>query len=130
KNEVENPAKESEMNNSGEAIHANSTNKLNTVSSPLNTVSSSFSTEDQARPNKQRSNHERWLEQDKEITADPIHPLIPDLEDTSNPQDAGIFGSAYDDQYVGAEADINNLETTIDVSPIPTTIIDKDHPKN
>ncbi|GJZ59923.1 hypothetical protein Tco_0615739, partial [Tanacetum coccineum] len=38
-------------------------------------------------------------------------------------------GNAYDDEDVGAEADLNNLETTLNVSPIPTTRIDKDHPK-
>ncbi|GJT19269.1 putative ribonuclease H-like domain-containing protein [Tanacetum coccineum] len=43
--------------------------------------------------------------------------------------DTGIFDSAYDDEDVGAEADLNNLETTINVSPIPTTRIHKDHPK-
>ncbi|GJX61437.1 hypothetical protein Tco_0294337 [Tanacetum coccineum] len=32
-----------------------------------------------------------------------------------------------DDEYVGAEADINNLDTRIPVSPIPTTRIHKDH---
>ncbi|GJR73636.1 ribonuclease H-like domain-containing protein [Tanacetum coccineum] len=37
--------------------------------------------------------------------------------------------SAYDDDNVGAEADLNNLETTMNVSPIPTTRIHKDHPK-
>ncbi|GJW11645.1 putative ribonuclease H-like domain-containing protein [Tanacetum coccineum] len=30
----------------------------------------------------------------------------------------------------GAEADLNNLETTMNVSPIPTTRLDKDHPKD
>ncbi|GKF23203.1 hypothetical protein Tco_0075525 [Tanacetum coccineum] len=44
--------------------------------------------------------------------------------------DTGIFGNAYDDEDVGAEADLNNLETTMNVSPIPTTRIDKDHPKD
>ncbi|GKA39883.1 putative ribonuclease H-like domain-containing protein [Tanacetum coccineum] len=73
KSVVESLAKESEMNNSGEDIHADRTNRLNT-----------------------------------------------------NP---GIFISAYDDEDVGAEADMNNLESTLDVSPIPTTRIDKDHPK-
>nr|GEX60483.1 putative ribonuclease H-like domain-containing protein [Tanacetum cinerariifolium] len=34
-------------------------------------------------------------------------------------------GATYD---VGAEADFNNLETSITVSPIPTTRIHKDHP--
>ncbi|GKA90472.1 putative ribonuclease H-like domain-containing protein [Tanacetum coccineum] len=44
--------------------------------------------------------------------------------------DTGIFCNAYDDEDVGAEADLNNLETTMNVSPIPTTRIDKDHPKD
>ncbi|GKB55276.1 putative ribonuclease H-like domain-containing protein [Tanacetum coccineum] len=34
-----------------------------------------------------------------------------------------------DDEDVGAEADMNNLDAFIPVSPIPTTRIDKDHPK-
>ncbi|GKD82420.1 putative ribonuclease H-like domain-containing protein, partial [Tanacetum coccineum] len=33
-----------------------------------------------------------------------------------------------DDEDVGIEADMNNLDTTIQVSPIPTTRIHKDHP--
>ncbi|GKF89351.1 hypothetical protein Tco_0263314, partial [Tanacetum coccineum] len=32
-----------------------------------------------------------------------------------------------DDEDVGVEADMNNLDTTIQVSPIPTTRIHKDH---
>ncbi|GJS31265.1 putative ribonuclease H-like domain-containing protein [Tanacetum coccineum] len=44
--------------------------------------------------------------------------------------DTGIFGNAYDHEDVGTEADLNNLETTMNVSPIPTTRIDKDHPKD
>ncbi|GJX63974.1 putative ribonuclease H-like domain-containing protein [Tanacetum coccineum] len=36
---------------------------------------------------------------------------------------------AYDDEDEGAEADLNNLETTMNVCPIPTTRIHKDHPK-
>ncbi|GJT73454.1 ribonuclease H-like domain-containing protein [Tanacetum coccineum] len=34
------------------------------------------------------------------------------------------------EKNVGAEADLNNLETTMNVIPILTTIIDKDHPKD
>ncbi|GJZ06267.1 putative ribonuclease H-like domain-containing protein [Tanacetum coccineum] len=51
-------------------------------------------------------------------------PLMPDLLDT------GIFSDAYDDEDAGEEADLNNLETTMNVSLIPTTRIHKDHPKN
>ncbi|GJY77021.1 ribonuclease H-like domain-containing protein [Tanacetum coccineum] len=49
----------------------------------------------------------------------PLDPNMPELEDYS------IFE---DDEDVGAEADMNNLDTTIQVSPIPTTRIHKDHP--
>ncbi|GJY23166.1 copia protein [Tanacetum coccineum] len=47
-----------------------------------------------------------------------VDPDMPELEDYS------IFE---DDEDVGAEANMNNLETTIQVSPIPTTRIHKDH---
>nr|GEU47043.1 hypothetical protein [Tanacetum cinerariifolium] len=49
----------------------------------------------------------------------PHDPDMPDLEDInySNDKDA-----------IGAEADLNNLESSIPFSPIPTTKIHKDHP--
>nr|GEZ28287.1 hypothetical protein [Tanacetum cinerariifolium] len=53
----------------------------------------------------------------------PNDPLMPDLED------AKIFDDAYDDRDEGAEADNNNLEIVISFSPIPSTRIHKDHPK-
>ncbi|GJT45026.1 putative ribonuclease H-like domain-containing protein [Tanacetum coccineum] len=52
----------------------------------------------------------------------PDDPNMPALEDYS------IFDLLSDDQDNGAEADMNNLDTTIQVSPIPTTRIHKDHP--
>ncbi|GKD87660.1 hypothetical protein Tco_1358814, partial [Tanacetum coccineum] len=45
-------------------------------------------------------------------------------------ENTGIFDDAYDDREVGAKADLNNLETTMNVSPNPTTRIHKDHPKD
>ncbi|GKA42872.1 ribonuclease H-like domain-containing protein [Tanacetum coccineum] len=55
---------------------------------------------------------------------------MPGLEDDSDlfPNE-GIFSRAYDDEDVGAEADFNNMDNSIDVSPIPTLRIHKDHPK-
>ncbi|GKD44522.1 putative ribonuclease H-like domain-containing protein, partial [Tanacetum coccineum] len=50
--------------------------------------------------------------------------------DTADLLNTGIFSGAYDDEDVGAKADLNNLETTMNVSPIPITIIHKDHPKD
>ncbi|GJX53360.1 retrovirus-related pol polyprotein from transposon TNT 1-94 [Tanacetum coccineum] len=54
----------------------------------------------------------------------PNDPSMTSLEET------GIFDEAYDDEDVGAEVDLNNLETTMNVSLIPTTRIHKDHPKD
>ncbi|GJW93307.1 ribonuclease H-like domain-containing protein [Tanacetum coccineum] len=45
----------------------------------------------------------------------PTDHLIHDLEDTADLLNTGIFSSAYDDKDVGAEADLNNLETTMNV---------------
>ncbi|GJV68898.1 putative ribonuclease H-like domain-containing protein [Tanacetum coccineum] len=118
KNEVKDSAKEGSMNGPGEATNTDSINRLNTISSPVNTVSSSFTTVDPGRAKEQRNEYESLFD-----------PLIPDLEDTADLQDNGIFVSAYDDEYVGAEADLSNLETNMSVSPIPITKIHKDHPK-
>ncbi|GJW88026.1 putative ribonuclease H-like domain-containing protein [Tanacetum coccineum] len=52
----------------------------------------------------------------------PFDPNMLALEDYS------IFDFLRDDEDDGADADINNLDTTIQVSPIPTTRIHKDHP--
>nr|GEW33427.1 retrovirus-related Pol polyprotein from transposon TNT 1-94 [Tanacetum cinerariifolium] len=49
--------------------------------------------------------------------ASPSNAAMPNLEDPS-----------HDADDVGAEADTNNMESIISVSPIPTTIIHKDHP--
>ncbi|GKD20240.1 putative ribonuclease H-like domain-containing protein [Tanacetum coccineum] len=52
----------------------------------------------------------------------PFDPNMSALEDYS------IFDFLRDDEDDGAAADMNNLDTTIQVSPIPTTRIHKDHP--
>nr|GFA33852.1 hypothetical protein [Tanacetum cinerariifolium] len=49
--------------------------------------------------------------------AGPSNAAMPNLEDLS-----------HNTGDVGAEADINNLESIVSVSPIPTTRIHKDHP--
>ncbi|GJZ04150.1 ribonuclease H-like domain-containing protein [Tanacetum coccineum] len=51
-----------------------------------------------------------------------LDPNMPALKDYS------IFDSSNNDEDVGVEADMNNLETTIQVSSISTTRIHKDHP--
>nr|GEV12908.1 ribonuclease H-like domain-containing protein [Tanacetum cinerariifolium] len=56
-------------------------------------------------------------------TTDFNHTNMPTLEAT------GIFNGAFDDRDLGAEADTNNLDSSIIVSHIPTTSVHKDHPK-
>ncbi|GJZ74095.1 putative ribonuclease H-like domain-containing protein [Tanacetum coccineum] len=87
--------------------YANSTNKVFTISPSVSAVGQSFIN----------------------VNDLPTDPLMPDLEDTNDLLNIGIFSGAYDDEDVGAEADLNNLETTMNVSPIPTTRIHKDHLK-
>ncbi|GKF23029.1 hypothetical protein Tco_0075351, partial [Tanacetum coccineum] len=61
----------------------------------------------------------------------PIDPNMPDLENVSDAfSNDGIFNEAYDDENVDAVADFNNMDDIINVSPIPTLRIHKDHPKD
>ncbi|GKA03975.1 putative ribonuclease H-like domain-containing protein, partial [Tanacetum coccineum] len=88
--------------------YANNTNRDSTISLFVSTAGQSFTNTDDL----------------------PTGPFMPDLEDTTNLLNTSIFSGAYDDEDVGAEADLNSLETTLNVSPIPTTIIHKDHTKD
>ncbi|GKG37426.1 hypothetical protein Tco_0447599, partial [Tanacetum coccineum] len=53
---------------------------------------------------------------------------LPFNQNMSALEDYSIFDFSSDDKDVGAEAHMNNLDTTIQVSPISTTRIHKDHP--
>ncbi|GKE34876.1 putative ribonuclease H-like domain-containing protein [Tanacetum coccineum] len=88
--------------------YANNTNRVSTISPSVSAARQSFDNANDL----------------------PTDPLMPDLEDTTNLLNTGIFNGAYDDEDEGAEADINNLETTMNVSPIPTTRIHKDYSKD
>nr|GEW42733.1 uncharacterized mitochondrial protein AtMg00810-like [Tanacetum cinerariifolium] len=111
----------------GEVANTNSTNRLNTVSSPVNAVSSSFTTVDPGRERAQRNVGSIPISAATFPNAClPTDPIMPDLKDTANTR---IFNDAYDNEVELAEADFNNLKLSTIVSPIPTTRIHKDHPK-
>ncbi|GJS47248.1 putative ribonuclease H-like domain-containing protein [Tanacetum coccineum] len=109
----------------------NSTNSINTVSTPISVAGPSFTNDDPSLPinDAEASNafeehlFERFSLFKNAFTLLPVLNVTP-MDDNV------IFNSAYDDEDVGAEANFNNLETTMNVSPIPTTKIDKDHPKD
>ncbi|GJY93764.1 putative ribonuclease H-like domain-containing protein [Tanacetum coccineum] len=89
-------------------VKATSTNTVNTVSPPDSTASV-FSTGRLSYPDQDDSQ-------------------IPALEDIYENLSNGIFTNAsYDDEFV--VVDFTNLETTVNVSPIPITRLDYIHPK-
>ncbi|GJU03507.1 putative ribonuclease H-like domain-containing protein [Tanacetum coccineum] len=104
-NEGESNGQEKEIETSNKKGYANNTNRVSTISQSVSGVGQSF------------------------VNDLSTYPLMPDLEDTTDLLNTGIFSGAYDDEDVGAEADLNNFEITMNVSPIPTTRIHKDHPK-
>nr|GEU84211.1 hypothetical protein [Tanacetum cinerariifolium] len=102
----EDPRKENEYNDQEKEDIVNNTNNVNTVSSTVNIAGIN-------RVNVIDENISIKLQFDLNMPA---------LEDVS------IFDFLKDDEDYGAVAEMNNLDTTIQVSPIPTTRIHKDHP--
>ncbi|GJS73191.1 retrovirus-related pol polyprotein from transposon TNT 1-94 [Tanacetum coccineum] len=95
----EDPRKESECNDQEKEDNVNSTNNVNAAgTNEINAIGGKTSIEL------------------------PFDPNMSALEDDS------IFDFSRDDEDDGAVADMNNLDTTIQVSPNPTTRIHKDHP--
>ncbi|GJT97300.1 ribonuclease H-like domain-containing protein [Tanacetum coccineum] len=93
----EDPKKDSECNDQEKEDNVNSTNNVNVASTnEVNVVGKKTSIEF------------------------PFDPNMPALEDVS------IFDSSIDNEDDGVEADINDLDTTIQVSPNPTIRIHKD----
>ncbi|GJU04565.1 putative ribonuclease H-like domain-containing protein [Tanacetum coccineum] len=89
-------------NNINTASDGNSTNNVNSVSSTVNAVGSEVNVVD------------------PKTSIELLNDLnMPELEDI-------VYSD--DDEDVGAEADINNLDAFMPVSPIPTTRIHKDYP--
>ncbi|GJS05606.1 hypothetical protein Tco_0322114 [Tanacetum coccineum] len=114
-----------------QTVHPNSTNSIDTVSTPVSAAGPSFSNDDPSSPVNAAEASNAFEERLFEIFSSfkNAFTLLP-ISNVTPMDDTRIFGNAYDDEDVGAEADLNNLEATMNVSPIPTTRIDKDHPKD
>nr|GEV45902.1 hypothetical protein [Tanacetum cinerariifolium] len=100
------PRKESECKDQQKEDNVNSTNNVNTISSTINAAG---------------TNELNVVGGNISIEL-PFDPKIPALEDDS------IFDSSSNNEVDSAMADMNNLDTTIQVSLIPTIRIHKDHP--
>nr|GEV73330.1 hypothetical protein [Tanacetum cinerariifolium] len=159
KDEVANDAKKNtEVSRKEHGVQDPKKRRLNTISLPVNTINSYFTTVDLGRERAQRNEFKSMSRQDKDANGNRIFThvsangptyvyldgsipvnavtlpnadlpndlLMPDLEDAT---DTGIFSDAYDDEVEGEEDNFNNLELIKVVSPILTTRIHKDHPK-
>ncbi|GKF66348.1 hypothetical protein Tco_0192865, partial [Tanacetum coccineum] len=102
------PRKDNECNDQEKEDNVNSTNNVNTISSTVNAAGT----------------NEVNAVGGKTSIELPFDPNMPTLEDYS------IIDFLREDEDDGAMADMNNLDTTIQVSPNPTTRINKDHPLN
>ncbi|GKE30156.1 ribonuclease H-like domain-containing protein [Tanacetum coccineum] len=103
KKEGGDPRTESESNDQEKEDNVNSTNNVNTVSSTINAAS---------------TNEVNDVGGKTSIEL-PIDPNMPPLEDI-------VYSD--DDEDVGVDVDMNNLDVFMPVSPIPTTRVHKDHP--
>ncbi|GJV66530.1 retrovirus-related pol polyprotein from transposon TNT 1-94 [Tanacetum coccineum] len=116
------------------ATQAISTNKLSTDRQSVSTDRQSYSHRCNAGESFLSFLEEKYLLIDASTlpNADlPIDLNMPDLEDDSDAfSNDGIFNGVYDDENVGAVADFNNIDDTINVSPIPTLRIHKNHLKD
>ncbi|GKC55475.1 putative ribonuclease H-like domain-containing protein, partial [Tanacetum coccineum] len=107
--------------------HPNNTNSINTVSTPVSTAEPSSTNDAQSSPvNAAKTSEEHLIEQFSHFKNAFTFSDVPNV----SPMDDNtiIFAGGYDDEDVGGQADLNNLETTMNVISIPTTRINKDHP--
>nr|GEX41055.1 ribonuclease H-like domain-containing protein [Tanacetum cinerariifolium] len=94
----EDPRKDSECKDQEKEDNVNNTNNVNTVSSTVNAAG---------------------INEDNELPFDPNMPVVEDVD---------TFDFSNKDEDDDEMADMNNLDTTIQVSPISTTRVHKDHP--
>ncbi|GKB26044.1 retrovirus-related pol polyprotein from transposon TNT 1-94, partial [Tanacetum coccineum] len=81
--------------------YATSTNRVSIVSPSVSAVGQSFNNADEL----------------------PTDPLMPNLKDTTDLLNTGIFSGAYDDEDVGAKADLNNLKTTMNIEAMQDELL-------
>ncbi|GKC68913.1 putative ribonuclease H-like domain-containing protein [Tanacetum coccineum] len=100
-----------------QTVHPNSTNSINTVSTPVSAVGPSLTNDDPSSP----VNVAEASNAFKEHPFERFSPFksaftLPPVLNATPMDDTGIFGNAYDHEDVGADADLKNLGTTMNVS--------------
>nr|GEV67755.1 hypothetical protein [Tanacetum cinerariifolium] len=106
-----------------EDFYDNSINEVNAAGTLVSAVGqlspNSTNTFSATGPSNDAASHTHGKSSCIDTSQLPNDPNMPKLEDITY---------SNDEDHVGAEADFNNLETSITVNPIPTTRVHKDHP--
>ncbi|GJX41504.1 putative ribonuclease H-like domain-containing protein [Tanacetum coccineum] len=120
--------KPTKVNESGASDKGEEDDQDTRSDTPVSTAGLSFANDAPSLPvNDARTSEEHLFKHFSPFKNAFTLPYVPNVFSID---DTGIFCNDYNDEDVGAEAGLNNFETTMNVSPIPTTRIDKDHPKD
>nr|GEX23068.1 ribonuclease H-like domain-containing protein [Tanacetum cinerariifolium] len=122
KSHVDSPIGVRDLRAEFEEFSFNNTNRVNVVIAPVNAAGPNLTSTNIASPSVNAvclnfgiAGKYSFVDPSKY----PDDPDMPELEDI-------VYSN--DEEEVGVEADLSNLETNIPVSPIPTTRVYKDHP--
>ncbi|GJU73358.1 hypothetical protein Tco_1264763 [Tanacetum coccineum] len=115
--------------------HTNSSNDINTVSTPVSTAGSSFDTVVPSTPVNTAGPSVSTANKSEEQLFERFSPFknafsLPPVPNISSMDNTGIFGNAYDDEDVEEEVDINNVISFYTVPDTSFTKFHKDHPED
>ncbi|GJT99778.1 putative ribonuclease H-like domain-containing protein [Tanacetum coccineum] len=115
--------------------HTNSSNGINTVSTPVSTAGPSFDTVVPSTPVNTAGPSVSTANESEEQLFERFSPFknaftLPPVPNISSMDNTGIFGNAYDDEDVEEEVDMNNVISSYTVPDTSFTKFHKDHPED
>ncbi|GJR67777.1 putative ribonuclease H-like domain-containing protein [Tanacetum coccineum] len=115
--------------------HTNSSNGINTVSTPVSTAGPSFDTVVPSTPVNTVGPSVSTANESEEQLFERFSPFknaftLPPVPNVSSMDNTGIFGNAYDDEDLEEEVDMNNVISSYSVPDTSFTKFHKDHPED
>ncbi|GJR43554.1 putative ribonuclease H-like domain-containing protein [Tanacetum coccineum] len=115
--------------------HTNSSNGINTVSTPVSTAGPSFDIVVPSTPVNTAGPSVSTANESEEQLFERFSPFknaftLPPVPNISSMDNTGIFGNAYDDEDVEEEVDMNNVISSYSVPDTSFTKFHKDHPED
>ncbi|GJS38449.1 putative ribonuclease H-like domain-containing protein [Tanacetum coccineum] len=115
--------------------HTNSSNGINTVSTPVSTIRTSFDTVVPSTPVNTTRPSVSTANESKEQLFENFSPFknaftLPPIPNVSLIDNTSIFGNAYDDEDLEEEVDMNNVISSYSVPDTSFTKFHKNHPED